>query len=88
MSRRRSQNPTKAISITLKQSTIDKIDAILSYKSSRSRYIQACIDAFMERDTGINARTASTQYLIHRIIERDDVTDYWKERLKTLSETL
>tara|TARA_B100001559_G_scaffold246131_1_gene209204 strand:+ start:69 stop:332 length:264 start_codon:yes stop_codon:yes gene_type:complete len=44
MSRRRSTNPTKAISITLKSSTIKKLDDVLDWKQSRSKYIQDAIE--------------------------------------------
>lgn len=43
MSRRRSTNPTKAISITLPQSLLDDIDNKLSFSASRSAWIaNAC----------------------------------------------
>jgi len=50
MSRRRSTNPTKAISITLKQSIIDKMDQILSYNQSRSKWIAHTIDKYLENE--------------------------------------
>jgi hypothetical protein len=68
MSRRRSKNPTKAISITLKQSTIDKIDTMLSYKSSRSKYIQGCIDRVSESTDKIAA--ISNKELILELLYR------------------
>ena len=48
MSRRRSKNPTKAISITLKQSTIDKLDEVLQWNQSRSKFIQHTIEKYLE----------------------------------------
>jgi len=48
LSRRRSKNPTKAISITLKQSTLDKLDQVLTWKQSRSKYIQHTIEKYLE----------------------------------------
>jgi metal-responsive CopG/Arc/MetJ family transcriptional regulator len=43
MSRRRSVNPTKAISITLPNSLLDKLDDKLSYTESRSAWISGAI---------------------------------------------
>ena len=58
LSRRRSANPTKAISITLKQSIIDHLDAELRYNQSRSKFISACIEKHIFHNTGIDAFTS------------------------------
>ena len=55
MSRSRNKISTKAISITLKQSTLDKIDTFLPRTSSRSKYIQGCIDRVSESTDQIAA---------------------------------
>ncbi len=68
MSRRRSRNPTKAISITLKQSTIDKIDTFLPRDSSRSKYIQGCIDRVSQSTDSIAA--ISNKELILELLYR------------------
>lgn len=43
MSRRRSSNPTKAISITLPASQIAQLDKVLAYEQSRSAWISKAI---------------------------------------------
>ena len=48
MSRRRSTNPRIPIHITLKRSTIDKLDQVLTYKQSRSKYIEHTIEKYMD----------------------------------------
>ncbi len=40
MSRKRASNPTKAISVTLKESTLNELHHQLSEEQSRSKYIQ------------------------------------------------
>lgn len=51
MSRRRSKNPTSAISITLPRSMLDKIDADLSYTDSRSHWIASACAARLAQST-------------------------------------
>ena len=43
MSRRRSTNPRIPIHVTLKRSTIDKLDEHLKYNQSRSKFIDVAI---------------------------------------------
>jgi metal-responsive CopG/Arc/MetJ family transcriptional regulator len=49
MSRRRSANPTKAISVTLPGSLLEKLDNRLSYSQSRSRYISSAVEEKMQK---------------------------------------
>ncbi len=74
MSRRRSTNPTKAISITLKQSTLDELDQLLSYKQSRSLYVQTSLDLRMAGSKYIS--DASTNQLMAALRMRDDCDEF------------
>ena len=52
MSRRRSVNPTTAISVTLPRRLVEELDEILAYSQSRSRWIaQACQDKMQKYDS-------------------------------------
>lgn len=53
MSRRRSSNPTKAISVTLPSSLLDKLDDKLSYTESRSAWIAGAIRIRIEDSTAL-----------------------------------
>lgn len=53
MSRRRSANPTKAISVTLPSSLLDKLEDKLSYTESRSAWIAGAIRMRLEDSTAI-----------------------------------
>ena len=53
MSRRRSTNPTKAISITVPQVLLDKIDDKLSFTDSRSQWIAGAIRMRLEESSSI-----------------------------------
>jgi len=52
MSRRRSANPTTAISVTLPRRLVEELDKVLSYSQSRSKWIaQACEDKMQKYDS-------------------------------------
>lgn len=70
MSRRRASNPTKAISITLKQSTLDELDELLTYKQSRSLYVQTSLDLRLSGSKYV--ADASTKKLMAALRMRDD----------------
>jgi hypothetical protein len=70
MSRRRSSNPSKAISITLKQSTLDELDELLTYKQSRSKFIQTSLELRLGVDKYV--QDASTKQLMLALRMRDD----------------
>ena len=74
MSRRRASNPTKAISITLKQSTLDELDDLLTYKQSRSLYVQTSLDLRMSGSKYI--ADASTNQLMAALRMRDDCDEF------------
>ena len=60
MSRRRSQNPTRAISITLPSTLLEEIDDKLTRTQSRSAYIANAVRAYMDEQT--LATIASNEY--------------------------
>ena len=68
--RRRSQNKTIAISITLDRSIIDELDNILSAKQSRSKFIQNCIEAKL--NGGNFVHEANTRQLMAALGSRED----------------
>ncbi len=74
MSRRRSSNPTKAISVTLKQSTLDELDELLTYKQSRSKYIQDSLDLRMSGSSFV--ADSSTKKLMAALRMREDYDDF------------
>ena len=53
MSRRRSSNPTKAISITVPQVLLDKIDDKLSFTDSRSQWIAGAIRMRLDESSSL-----------------------------------
>ena len=54
MSRRRSSNPTKAISVTIPESLLKELEHRLSYSQSRSRFISNAIE---DKLGGVSAPT-------------------------------
>lgn len=86
--RRRSQNKTIAISITLDRNIIDELDEILSAKQSRSKFIQRCIE---QKLNGSNTVVESTtRQLMAALSARDDCDEYLRKNLLQvlLSESL
>jgi metal-responsive CopG/Arc/MetJ family transcriptional regulator len=82
MSRRRASNPTKAISITLKQSTLDELDELLTYKQSRSKYVQTSLDL---RLNGSNyVADAKTRQLMAALRMREDCDPFLQKLLSQL----
>jgi len=81
MSRRRSTDPTKAISITLPQSLLDNIDDQLTRTSSRSLWIaKACQNKLNELQTSSIA-DANSRVLMAALTSRNDVDDSLKHLL-------
>jgi metal-responsive CopG/Arc/MetJ family transcriptional regulator len=77
--RRRSQNKTIAISITLDRNIIDELDEILSAKQSRSKFIQKCIEAKL--NGGNFVHEADTKQLMASLLGRDDCDPFLKKLL-------
>ncbi len=77
--RRRSQNKTIAISITLDRNIIDELDEILSAKQSRSKFIQKCIEAKL--NGGNFVHEASTKQLMASLTSREDCDEFLRKNL-------
>jgi len=71
MSRRRSPNPTKAISITLPESLLRRLDNYLSYTSSRSAYIADALKKKLDEQKGFSFDDIETEALVRYLLERD-----------------
>jgi len=81
MSRRRSADPTIAISITLTRSILDKIDDSLTRTQSRSAWIaSACQNKLNELETSSIA-DANSRVLMAALTARNDVDDSLKHLL-------
>jgi hypothetical protein len=65
MSRRRSTNPTKAISITLPQSLLDNIDDQLTRTSSRSLWIATACKMRLDEDDTLGIETRQLLAMLH-----------------------
>lgn len=69
MSRRRSTNPTKAISITLPQTLLDEIDDQLTRTQSRSAYIAGAIELRLHGSMKIETRQLMA--MLHNRLDQD-----------------
>ena len=73
MSRRRSTDPTKAISITLPLSMLEQIDDQLTRTSSRSLWIATACRMRLEDDQALGIETRQLLAMLHaRAIADDD----------------
>ena len=88
MSRRRSLNPTKAISITLKQSTIDEIDDRLSLSQSRSALIQRAVTRYLSGDSAKVLDEWSIDGILAHLYNFRDLNQHQKDLITLLSKTL
>ena len=77
--RRRSQNKTIELSITMDRNIIDEVDEILSAKQSRSKFIQKCIEAKL--NGGNFVHEADTKQLMASLTSRDDCDAFLKKLL-------
>ena len=74
MGRRRSNNPKRAIGITLKTSTLEELDELLTYKQSRSKFIQTSLDLRMGGSNYV--QDASTKQLMAALRMREDCDEF------------
>ncbi len=65
MSRRRSTNPTKAISITLPMSMLEEIDNQLTRTSSRSLWIANACKARLDDPKALDINTRQLMAMLH-----------------------
>ena len=71
MSRRRSSNPTKAISITLPNALLVRLDNYLSYESSRSAYIADALKKKLDQQRAFSHDDIETEQLVRYLLTRD-----------------
>lgn len=83
MSRRRATIGTKAISVTLKQSILNELEELLTYKQSRSKFISESVELRISSATYV--RDASTRQLMAALRMREDCDEFLH---KLLSQTL
>ena len=92
MSRRRSSNPTKAISITLPESLLRRLDNYLSYTSSRSAYIADALEKKLneqiEENVGLSKEVGG--YIKNGIVTEiaEGLSLSQKEKLVSLAEAV
>jgi len=88
MSRRRLTNPTKAISITLKQSSLDEIDDRLPLTSSRSALIQRAVTRYLNGDGARPLQEWSIGGIINHLIYSRELNETQLDMLKLFSKSL
>lgn len=81
LSRRRSPNPTRAVSIALTQTMIDEVDDCLGPMGSRSAWIAAAIRDKLD-DSGTKLADATPFQLITVLLNRDLISEELWEALK------
>lgn len=86
MSRRRSLNPTKAISVTLPGNLIKQLDERLSYSQSRSRFIANAVEKKLEKydSQALLVTDASVRQLMAALVARDKTEKVLKKLLLQL----
>lgn len=71
MSRRRAADPTKAISITLPESLLRRLDNYLSYEASRSAYIASALQRKLDQQRAFDDRELETEALVRYLLTRE-----------------
>ena len=70
MGRRRANNPKRAIGVTLKTSTLEELDELLTYKQSRSKFIQESLELRLSNSNYV--QDATTKQLMAALRVRAD----------------
>jgi len=83
MSRRRSLNPTKAISVTLPGNLLQELDNRLSYSQSRSKYISDAVEKKLKKYKSPSPLVcdSSVRQLMAALVARDETEDVLKKLL-------
>jgi len=86
MSRRRSLNPTKAISVTLPGNLIKELDERLSYSQSRSRFIANAVEKKLQKydSQSLLVTDASVRQLMAALVARNETEKVLKKLLLQL----
>lgn len=74
MSRRRSTNPTKAISITLPQDLLTRLDNHLGYNQSRSAFIASTLQAKLNDYDAFSLHDLSSSQIRAHLWTRSDTS--------------
>ena len=85
MSRRRSKDPTTAISITLTRSILDKIDDSLTRTQSRSAWIASACQARLDNNEQIDLSTRQLMAMLHARIDDETPKTVLLDRLTSSS---
>lgn len=83
MSRRRSTNPTKAISVTIPENLLHELDNRLSYSQSRSRFISNAIQEKLKKYNSPSplVSDSSVRQLMAALVARAETEDVLKKLL-------
>lgn len=81
MSRRRSKDPTTAISITLTRSILDKIDDSLTRTQSRSAWIALACQRKLENNENIEFTTRQLMAMLHARVDDETLKTVLLDRL-------
>tara|TARA_B100001094_G_scaffold303105_1_gene330939 strand:- start:120 stop:374 length:255 start_codon:yes stop_codon:yes gene_type:complete len=75
--RKRSKDRYTTISISLKETTLNEIESLLSYKQSRSKFIAACVEAKLDGSKFVSE--AETRQLMAALTMREDCDPFLKK---------
>jgi len=81
MSRRRSTNPTKAISITLPMTILDDIDDNLTRLQSRSAWIAEACRGRLAEDVTVDLTTRQLMAMLHARVDDETLKTILLDRL-------
>ena len=83
MSRRRSLNPTKAISVTMPESLLKELEHRLSYSQSRSRFISNAVEEKLQKYDSPSplVSDSSVRQLMAALVARAETEDVLKKLL-------
>ena len=74
MSRRRAADPTKAISITLRETLLARLDRHLSYTDSRSAYIASALKSKLDSHDSFDIKSVPTSRLRMELYHREETS--------------
>jgi len=87
MSRRRATNPTKAISITLPEELLRRLDNYLSYDASRSAYIADALKKKLDGQRAFSFDDIETEALVRYLLSRE-LPEHLRGALRTYWDVL
>jgi len=81
MPRRRSTNPTTAISITLTRDLLDQIDDVLTRTQSRSKWIANACHVYLHHQHDVNIGTVRLMAMVHARLPAGVLRDLLYEQI-------